>query len=265
MQINKIRLNGGVDVDLPIIGATLSDTYLLKGADGLGPVDQNTVFLNGVYQGKKPSDRQIVLRVGLNANYGLNQTPEQLRSTLYGLLTLRPKKMLQVQFMYGNVVVGWTEGKIDKLEPVLFSKETEVQLTISCTDAYLYAPFATMPNIATTSQFTIPYEGTAEAGFRMEIEFTASIPDFAIYDQNNPDTTMEIETPFVPGDKLIIDTRKGVRSILVDGGLDITNKIGALSQVSEWLELYPGDNEFAVNQSAFEWVSFEYVAKYSGV
>ncbi len=50
MDITKIRIIGLSTVDLPIIGALPSDSYILKAADGLGPPESDVSIASSLEQ-----------------------------------------------------------------------------------------------------------------------------------------------------------------------------------------------------------------------
>lgn len=267
MKFNKVRLTcDNVAVDLPLFGATPSDPYIFKGADGLGPTQQSVAINNGVYQGKNPAARQIVLRVGLNPNYGVNQTVEEMRSTLYAMLTPRGKGTVRFNLMLDGVIQAYAEGFVETIEPVLFSKDPEVQITIPCLDGYLHAQYMTTVLPITKSQFTIEYpEGAAPVGFDMEIDFTLNRPSLKITLDENPEEYMLFENAFVVGDNLKINTRDFEKDIRVIQATKEKNIIGSLSSGSSWLRLYPGENTFLMSYSNFNWVDFSYQIRWWGV
>lgn len=262
MYITKIRLNGVSDVDLPIVGALPSDTFLMKGADGLGPPEIVVTITNGVYQNSKPADRQIVIRVGLNANYGINQTSEQLRSTLYGLLSPGFNTPLKVEMMNGSLVVATVDGYISKIEPVIFAKDPEVQITINCVGSYLYAPNEVLVVPSAKSAFDVPNVGTAPVGFYLELEFTTSLSTFTLSRASNPDEFMTIDFNFVPADNLVIDTRKGSYAVSILNGAEL---IGYMDTYSTWMQLYSGVNSFITSNSGFNWVGINFTPQYWGI
>lgn len=262
MYITKVRLNGASDVDLPIVGANPADTFIMKGADGLGPPEVVVTITNGVYQNSKPADRQIVVRVGLNANYGVNQTSEQLRTTLYGLLMPNFATPLKVELMNGSLVVATVDGYISKMEPAIFSKDPEVQITINCVGSYLYAPDPLVVVPGTKATFDVPNIGSAPVGFELYVDLTGSPTTLRISRTSNPAEFFEINYPnLIPGDDIIINTREDSRAAYSDG----VNYIGYRHPGSTWLQLYPGVNNFTMNTTAFNWGSITFTPQYWGL
>lgn len=265
MKFTKMRLISTDNVDFPIVGAIPSDMFLLKGVDGLGPTQQNPTIVNGVVQGINPTDRQIVMRVGLNPNYGLNQTAEQLRSTLYTMMAPKYGTQPVVQFMDDNLVVAEIEGLTSGIEIAPFSKDPEVQITFDCVGDNLVAPNDLTIIPTTKAQFDIPNPGTASVGFEFEITFTAKASKFTLEKIGGVLQLMTLTYPFVVGDVLTINTREFQRSITVDSGGDTITLIGMLSDDSIWLELDPGVNEFDPSLSTFDWGSVTFKPEFLGV
>lgn len=265
MKFTKIRLNtGAINVDLPIVGASPSDTYILKAADGLGPTEQNVAILNGVYQGRRPSPREIVMRIGLNPNYGINQTPTELRDTLYSLLAARPGDSLKVQLMDGGTISSQAEGQADKIEIVPFAPDPEVQLTVACLDANLKFPSELTIIPTTKAVVPVDYVGTAPVGFKMQIIFTGVSRGFTIVADDG--TFMEFDHTFNEGDLLILDTREGSREITVlEGSFDDYNCMGDLTQDSGWIKFFEGINHLRMSSSAYNWVELVYQPEFMGV
>ena len=83
MTMEMIRLIGASSVEFPILGAEASGPFVLKSADGLGPPKvgvrmAKTVLEKAIYLGKSPDLRQIVCLVGLQPNWDVGQTPQEL-------------------------------------------------------------------------------------------------------------------------------------------------------------------------------------------
>lgn len=268
MDFTKIRLIGLSTVTLPIIGALPSDTFILKAADGLGPPESdvsisNSLETGGVYLGRRTHSREIVLRVGLNANFKLGQTPNSLRTILYGLLTPAETEAVKVQFLNGESIVAVTTGYVSKIEIVPFSKDPEVQIVIPCPETYLRDDVSTTVIPSTKNPFVIPNTGTAPTGFNMEITFTQAQDTWFLTGPQN--WKMNFEYQFNAFDVLRFNTRPGYRSIeRVRNGV-VANLIYTLSPGSKWLILRGGANEFTPLRGSFNWGFVNYTPKYWGI
>ncbi len=268
MDVTKIRLNGLVTIDFPIVVASPSDVYILKAAEGLGPpgVDvsiANSVIQGGVYQGRRPQNREIVMRVGLNPNYALNQTPAELRSTLYGMLTPDASDAVLVRLLNGETVIGMTSGYVSKIEIATFTKEPEVQITIQCVKPYFAGPDLITVVPTTKDLFIIPNEGNAPAGFDVEVTFNSARSTWSLLGFANE--KMQFDYAFVNGDVLKFNTRPGWRSIEVVRNGVTTNIIHSLSFDSVWIMLRGGDNTFETDMQVFSWGFVSYTPQFWGL
>lgn len=268
MQFSKIRLIGLSTVDLPIVGALPTDNYILKGADGLGPVPMDVLIDGGVYRGSQPQDREIVLRIGLNPTYASGMTAESLRTTLYGLLAPGGDGSMSIEFRNGtSQAVAVTQGYVKQIETALFTKDPEVQVTISCAKPYLSAPTKTsLTTLDAKNIARITNPGTAPTGFLMRVNFTGQR---ALFSLTTADLTkkMEFTGVFYVGDILEFDTRDGQKSIHVNTVSDGAwhNKIDILTTDSVWLQLQGGLNAFTVSTTTYNLEVVEFTPQYLGV
>ncbi len=268
MDFNKIRLIGLSTVNLPIHNTRPSDSFILKAADGFGPPESavaiaKTLEQGGTYLGRQTQTREIVLRVGLNANYKLNQTPTSLRETLYGLLTPTETDAIKVQFLKNDTVVAVTVGHVSRIEIVPFTKTPEVQIVIPCVESFLNGPEEIVHNTGSKNPFIVSNVGSAQTGFAMELIFTASPTGFILIGPSN--WRMFLDYPFVTGDVLAFDTRPGKRFITRRRGGNEINLIHTLSRDSKWLILRGGDNIFAPSTGAWSWGFVKYTPQYWGI
>lgn len=268
MKFTKLRINGLTAVDLPIVGATPSDVYILKDVDGLGPPEvdvsiADTLNAGGFYQGRRPQSREIVARVGLNPDFSAGQTASDLRASLYGMLTPGASDNLTVQIMDGVTVLVQTLGYVKKMEINPFSKDPEVQVTIACLSWYLEVPNLLFVAPADKAAPAIDNVGTAPSGIHLEVVFTSNLSSWTL--TNAAGKKMLVTYAFLTGDKLTIDTRPGSRGIwLVRGGVT-TNIIWALSADSTWLMLHGGNNIFSTSSQAFNWGDVYYLPQHWGI
>jgi hypothetical protein len=280
MNINKIRLQGVTNVDLPIIGADPSGPFVLKSADGLGPTER-AVFLakttqeGGIRQGSRASDKQIVLLVGLQPDWDTGQTAEELRTELYGLLTPPYGLPVGVQLMLGDTVQAITQGDISRFETAIFSQDPQVQIVIDTNYPYFVAPaiqyqLPTKSTVSGKTAIDIENDGTAPAGFWMKIVLQETVAGSLILSDNAAfGQSMEIGGTWEAGDIFEIDTRAGQRGIWrwASGGGARVSALNDLTPASPWLQLHKGDNRLLLNRLAFDWEDdgFGHTPAYWGV
>jgi len=267
MRLSRIRLIGLAVVDLPIIDATPQDLYILKDVEGLGPVEidvsiADTLNAGGVYQGRRPQNKQIVAKVGLNPDYSAGQVPADLRESLYGMLSPSADDAIAVQIINDEDVIAGTTGYVSKIEINPFSDKPEVQMTIDCTKSTFEAPALTFIEPADKVSPVITNVGSAPTGFHMELQFTADVSGWTITHISG--RQMFIDYEFLTGDLLEIDTRPGYRGIWVTRVGVRTNIIWALTN-SVWHMLHGGANNFATSSSAFDWGDVYYLPQFWGI
>lgn len=277
MRIDAVRLIGRHTIDLPMVGVSPLSRYILKAADGLSAPDVD-VFVSktlpdgGIYQNRRAVNRELVFRIGLNPAFWLSEAHGDLRDELYGLLNPGGTDRVQIQLLRQGSVVAVTSGWLKKFESVQFSKDPEVQLTISTNTPYLSGPeqkdlFSAAPN---TGGFTFNYEGNAPAGFKIVMRVGQATAGYAValVVDGVQAVTVVNPTPFDLNDKITIDTRRGTRSVTwFDASANSTkNALWMVSAASFWPEIVPGENTISeVPFNFFYYDSFIYTPRYWGV
>lgn len=284
MRFTKLRLVGANSIDLPIEGVETAGVFLLKSADGLGPPEvevriSDTAGEGGVYQGRRARNRQVVVLIGLQPEWDLGQTAEELRTLLYGLLTPKFGQMVGLEIHDETGQLAFARGHISRFEAAIFSEDPAVQVTLDCDHPYLKAPATKVQvpveTVSGTQTFLdISNEGTAPSGFTMGITFTAATPGLVtLSDEASDGERISISTPggFAAGDSLIIDTRQTQRGLWkVKAGqtaqISILNDL--VVETSVWMQLYGGTNRLRLNSVDFDWyapVMFAHLPTYWGV
>lgn len=281
MRFTKLRLIGASTVNLPIIGATPVGPFVLKGADGLAPPERtvayaDTVEEGGIRQNVRAANREIVMRIGLQPDWNVGQTPGDLREVLYGMLTTKYDEQVKCQIMNGSTVVAQAKGDVSKLEASIFVADPEVQLTLECDHPHLLAtaigyqtPVRTVSGANTL--IDISNDGTAKAGFWMGVTLQ-DLPTggkIELSDDRATPAKMSIAGPWAVGDTFIVDTRAGSRGVwrIPSGSTTKASKLNDLAGDSPWLQLYGGDNRLVLNVDAFDWYgsAFGHTTAYWGV
>lgn len=281
MKMDTLRLVGATSIDLPIVGADPSGPFVLKGAEGLGPPEvtvrmARTVLERATYQGKSVALRQIIVVIGIQPDWDIGQTAEDLRGALYSLLMPRYGQMLQVQVMHGGLIQGQTSGQISKFEVALFSKDPAVQLTIDCDYGYFTKVWPTGQTPVKTPvggqmAFDVENEGDAPSGFQAGLILGANVGTSLVLSEDSPyGMKFKVEgINWVSGDHFIINTIPGNRGVWrIHNGVkeSVLNNMNAA--VSEWLYLYGGTNRLLLNTTAFDWdpdYNFVHVPAFWGV
>jgi hypothetical protein len=278
MIVTKIRTVGPTFTDFPFVGVAAEGPYLLKGADGLGPVEAD-VLSNGE---RRPHQRQIVLLIGLKPSWNDGQTSEQLRNALYGLMTPIGGGLISCQLMNNDTVVAEVEGQVSKMEIGVFTKDPEVQVTIDClgaTKSYFLAPneVSTIPSYS-GGAFNLNNLGDAPSGFQLTLKLNENVGDGGVSLINNQNVNaiqkMHLDGPFSANDTIQIDTRVGTKNVLWAelGDFSYTSILGKLGTTDPWIQLHGGYNVLHLTKTGppetyldADILSFKYTPAYWGV
>lgn len=281
MKFTKLRLVGANTVDLPIFGEDALGPFVLKSADGLGPPDivvniGATMQEGGIFQGRKAANRQPVLLVGLQPEWEAGQTSEDLRTTLYGLLTPKFGELIRMEVWNDTTMIAQAEGHFSKFEAAIFSKDPAVQLTMECTSPYLQSPNLLFQAPAEgvsagKTWFEIENIGTAPSGFMMAINITTGFTGALTINDNGGPTGEKttITRTWSAGDIFTLDTRAGSRGVwrTPSGTSAAQSVLNDRSIDSSWMQLHGGLNRLWINNLNFDWVApgFGYTPSYWGV
>jgi hypothetical protein len=254
-MMNGTRVYSLPTCDLHVDSSAGQNGYILKAAAGIGPPDFLSIVegfdVNGVpIIDSVPDKKEIVLRIGFRPSVG--QSIQQLRSDLYKYVS----RSILLSLMDGSETTAQISCYIQRLEPVHFSKEPELQITLKCNTGYFVAPGSVPIPLATLDTPTpvISYsEGDAPTG--IDITFTVLLGEesgFMIsnygklwYSGNTPvDNQFIVTYPFDIGDVIHINTSPDERKITLTRASVDYDLAGYISAGAVWPKLYPGVNAF---------------------
>lgn len=282
MQLTKLRLETATNIvvaELPVMGLLPTDPYKVTAIDGLGPTEidvhiSNTAIGDGTYHGRRPHSREVVIQIGLNPDYSANLTPMDRRINLYRLLPPGDSSDLIWIKLIGHdgLVMGQIQGVIKRFETAQFSNDPRVQITIACLSPYWEKAQKSVFGLSEIWS-NIDYEGSARTGFYMEYNFVDSVIAWRLLFWSGH-KAITLNMPFINGDKLVINTQRGSRSLqLVRGGV-VSNVMASMTSDSVWLELEPGPNSFTQgvpngsvvedSSSKFNFGAVTYIPKFWG-
>lgn len=280
MKFTRLQLRGLYDIMLPVVGALPTDKFLLKGFDGLGPTEVDvpiirTVRGKGHYQGRRPQSREATIRIGLNPDWSTNETAEELRNEIYGLLT-PPRHsdfvtmyVVDTREVYPNETVATAKCWVKRCEIVPFSEDPEVQVTLVFLETYFEGPFLLSydPDGAQAG-LEIVNPGTAPSGTLLNVTFTGPATYFEFTDTLGT-VMLHVTHDFVNNDLLHIDSRPGFEKIYVfrPGVPGTRNLASSLWADSDWITLLGGMNYIygEASTSNWEWGAVQYRPLYLGV
>lgn len=181
-----------------------------------------------------------------------------------------------------------TKGTVTDNSDILILKGVKLEYGEDCTiakDSELLLPpneyiggTATLEfgEILRDTRAILSYEGDADTGVTITIHCTGPATNITIENINTGEF-MYIDTEKLgkitskvleDGDDIIINTKRGSRSIQHHRSGVYTNVLGAIGKDSDWFQLTPGDNLFRFHADFGEenlMVSFDYQVAYGGV
>lgn len=179
-------------ITFPVTKPDPSVPYIVRDVQGLGPVkaDVNTsTYSNwdgGIYQNHKIGERNILFKIHYRPDYSNNQTVQDLRRSLYQYLS--PGVELELRFVTGPNPddVFRIKGVVESMEPNIFAKDPEVQVSIMCPDSYFKAPKWETIMGKTGTRLDIPNRGTAPAGFTIFMTGHSSLTGVTVANASDP-------------------------------------------------------------------------------
>ena len=257
--------------------------FLIFNMTGLGPnkseIRQTDIVTadGGVFNSARLPSRNIVLSIRFFS--WKDKTVEEIRHESYKYFPI--KKPLTLMIETDNRV-GEIVGYVEANEPAIFSKEAHTQLSIICPYPYFYDgspdgnnvtiffgveplfefPFSNeslvehliiMGEIKNKTEELIYYSGDSEVGVTIYIDAIGEVHNLIIHNVGTRES-MFINTDklakltgsgIIAGDRIIISTVRGNKSItLLRSGI-YTNILNVLDRGSDWFQLTKGDNIFA--------------------
>jgi hypothetical protein len=246
----------GNTLSLPLLDSSAG--YSIRDIGGLGPVtaaltSSSLAQVDGAQpQNARRDIRNITMKLGLKPNYGMN-TVQSLRFNLYDYLL--PKAIIDLGFYIDGVLYVVTSGQVESCDPVIFSADPEVDISIICYDPDFFGPSElnlsghTQADHTTTS--LIQYAGTSDAGFIFTLHVDRAISDFVITNTTSNDLvrSLELTASFIPGDVIAINTIPGSKGVTLTRSGITTSILYYMNPLSTWPFLQKGDNNFAAYTS----------------
>ena len=240
--------------------------YQIIGIQGLNPpvAKINTTTIVGLdgarFNSARLETRNLVLTVKINGDV------ERNRLQLYRYF--RTKEFCTFYYANGSLDVS-IEGYVESVECDLFSNAEMAQISILCPFPYFRSLSEIVADSSTVfSTFVFPFsinigepvvistieedsEGSidvyngseSETGVILEIEFEDDASSIEIKNTSTGDD-LKLAYEFQTGDKVIVNTNKGAKSItLIRGGV-LSNIFSSLQQGSTFFQLMIGNNHF---------------------
>lgn len=268
----EVRTAQGTLLTLPLL-----DVYnglIVEEITGLDPVKATIVTstfanLDGAqYQSSRREPRNITMRIGLEPDYATD-TVEDLRRRLYAYLM--PTSSVSLRFIMSDGLELDIQGRVESFEAPLFVKEPAVDISIVCFDPDFYdATPVTISgtSVSTTTETLLTYPGTVPSGLLLTLSPNRSVSEFDIY-HRPPDAilrTMYLYYALIYADVVKINSVRGAKYASLTRASTTIPFVFALSPVSSWFQLMPGDNYIRVYATgAGIPYTIQYTKRYGGL
>lgn len=272
-------LNESIVIDL---SSPEKSGLAISNIDGLGPANavistSDLASADGsLFNSARLQNRNINIEFILFPNEKDNSidSVEKIRYKVYKYLPI--KKQCTITITTGTRS-AYVTGYVETNEPNIFTKSAQISVSIICPDPWFYStvsettkfagiinkfsfPFySTQDNdfsfgIVSTDTFrNVVYSGDSETGLTMTIHVTGPVTGLKIYNIGHHesiifnDSIIESLTgsKLTIGDDIVINTRRGYKSIVLTRNGEQFNIINSINRNSTWFQLRKGDNTFA--------------------
>ena len=222
-------------VKLPLYAPNSEMPYYIKDISGLGPVKAHVTSSNyanmdgGIIHNSRTEMRNIVMTVTYAPYFGQGQTVESLRKELYRHYAPKSRIRLRVNFSENGISeYVYIQGVVETHEPILFSKDPEVQISIICPKPYFYSPSTKVINGRVGKAIPVADLSSVETGFLFEL--TASSTMRSVRISNGLHRDILFDTDMYEGDKLRISTRPGNKFVERDTGSGFISDLDGITQ-----------------------------------
>lgn len=268
-----------------------ANQYMVTKIEGLSP-PAGTISTSG-YAGMSGSylnnafieKRNIVINFKMQ---GINI--ERRRHALYRVV--QPSRYIRVYYRTAGIDV-YTEGIVESCPVNNFELLTSGQISILCPDIYWYSRspvYARFGKIIKSFIFPFPksdekfplgvydvtnmislYNSGDEVGFTIIIETDTSenAPDISaksvtVYNART-DEYLQIKGEIMKGDKIVITTKTGNKTVTMTRNGITQNIINRLASGSTWLSVSPGENHFRIDGGQHLNITFMHTDAFLGV
>lgn len=259
MRVTSVDLysNDKRRVKFDVLGPDVGNPFVLKGIAGTDAEEiipmfygQGSESKEKYYEMKLPP-RELVLRIGLNPNYNLNQRAGDLRDGLLRMISSNRGGLIQIRFNDFAVPKAQISGFITKFVGPITNREPEAQITIRCDDPLFKSLDLTNAILSSIddSPFTvIDPISTAPHGFKMKLTYTANRTDFVMAPPGgSPDWTFQINYDFLAGDELYISSEVNNKYVYRVRSAATLHLADLIEPGSIWPLMFPEeDNDFTI-------------------
>jgi hypothetical protein len=269
----EVRTRQGTQINLPL--EDVDNGYIVAEIEGLDPVKatySSSTSANRHGERKHSSRREkrnMKLKLELEPDYE-NNTVKSLRENLYRFLIPNSEVTLRFHDSVGSYVD--IVADVESFDAPLFTEDPVADISLLCFDPDFFDPNPiTVSGVSTADVLaytTINYFGSVDAGILFTLRPDRNIPGFSIFNTSGDGITrqLEFDEPLIAGDEVTISTVPGAKGAIVKRDNVESSILYAVSTVSNWIVLKPGENRLRVgvtgNPIPYE---IQYVTRYGGL
>ncbi len=229
--------------------------YIVENIEGLGPVKAELTsttyasFDGDRFQSARRGTRNIVMTIKISPYFNV----EALRDLIYAAVMPKDEVTFQVN---KNGSLYSIAGYVESVEPVIFSKDPKLTISIICFQPDFMEPYASTVIGSANSETVINYNGTIPSGFVLTLSKADTNVVSNAYIQsiaNGVTNRYTFVGDILLGAPIIVDTNVGSRGITSSSYSYLTH----VDEDSVWIQLQPGPNKFKVvgtsTGAALEW------------
>jgi len=241
-----------------------SGSYIIHEIEGLGPpkndvhIDQTGFTDGGEFTKSATTPRNIVMKLGYKPDFTVGQSVGALRRALYKAFPL--KGTVRLRFTGWNIEVSDIIGVVEAIEPVIFTKDPVIQISLVCKDPYFVwsgtnltlGPITVFPR-------TVFNTGDVPVGFKCEILKSSALAgthsfNITTYSEQGFEKSNNIQNLVLSGftmalnDRIYINTIPGERDLYMiraSDGVRI-NMFKYWTPQALWPTFWPDETFFSV-------------------
>lgn len=283
--------------EIRLMDANPSHGLLITSIDGLGP-PTSTINTSGlanmdgtIFNSAFCNNRNIVISLLLLEKPDI----ETVRQRSYLLFPIKKEVTIIIKTTNRRLI---TKGRVESNTPDIFSKQETMQVSIVCSDPYLYTEQSSITTLALvrplfefpfsnesldenliefsslelTEEHVLHYPGEFDVGIIIHLHFAKASGDVTVYNTNTRDhitlLSDRVRDGIQAGDDIQISSVSGDKYIRLIREGSTFNILNAMSKDSSWITITNGDNLFAyVSSYGMDGITFKIENRiaYSGV
>lgn len=294
VTIHQLSVGNIPDLEITLTSPEISQGFAIVDMDGLGPVnatvnsgDWATIdgsHVNSIRLGRREITMELKF---IQTDYSNSIEAIRLASYIYFPIKKKIRLIIHTDLGHGYYI----DGYVSRNEPAIWSKSEGCNISIYCEDPNFYdlnyyeesfsqvKPIFHFPFV--DDDLTTNFPISEKLNYESKIVYNESLSDIgAVFTFTatghvvNPtifnDTTYELfrlQYEMNDGDRIIIDTRPGKKSVI----LDVAKGISLIQYIainSQWITLIPGENKIGIQcDEGFNKLNFSYrtVPLYQGI